>query len=89
MTIDLNNYEVTKKYIMTWFKANPHIKLTDAISQMAVATHCPCIAVEFFIAEEIGFTEELVKYLNSDIKNYCYPNILNQPVNSPFRELCD
>lgn len=90
MTIDLNNYTINKKYVLEWFRSNrDNVSLNDSISLMAVATHCPCIAVEFFLAEEIGFTEELIKYIASDMKSYCYPTILNQPANSPFRELCD
>ena len=87
MVIDLNNYKVTKQYILSWFRANrDKTSLIDTISMMAIATHCPCIAVEFFLAEEIGFTEELVGYIKNNMKHYCYPKVLNQPSNSPFLE---
>jgi len=84
MTIDLNHFSVHRKPVQDWCRNNPHIELKDAVAIWASSQKCPCICVAFYLAEEFGYTEELVKNINTLIKFYDYGQILGQKEGSPF-----
>lgn len=86
MKIDLNTYSINRKYIQNWYKHNKDkvSGVVEAVALQAPSIHCPCIVLTYFIAEDIGFTEEIVESIESLIKQYGYKEILNQPENSPL-----
>ena len=87
MLIDLDKYRAHKTYTQIWYRQNAHLGLSTAISIWAPSTHCPCIAVAFFIADDIGYTPELIRIIDILIKSYNYKRILGQGENSPYLTL--
>ncbi len=83
MVIDLNKYTVNKAFVIQWYKDNG--KDAEAtISIMACSIMVPCLVLAFYLAEEIGFTEELIRKIDILIKFYGYKKILNQQSDSPY-----
>lgn len=84
--VDLNRYSSNRIPFQDWYRENSHYGISMAISIWACGTHTPCLACAFYLAEDIGFTEEIVRLINIFIKEYDYTLIKNQPANSPFLE---
>jgi hypothetical protein len=84
MRIDLNHFSVHRKPVQDWYRNNTHIEMKDAVSMWAYGTQCPCICIAFYLCEEFGYTEEMVKKINTLIKFYDYRQILGQKEGSPF-----
>lgn len=87
MVLDLNIYAINRPYVQKWHRDNPHIGVSDVISILSCATHCPCAALAFYIAEDIGYNEGLVKLIDMFIKFYDYKAILGQSEGSPYRSI--
>ncbi len=51
---------------------------------MAPSIECPCIVVAFYLSEDIGWTLELMKAVDTLIKFYGYEEIKNQKEGSPY-----
>ena len=86
MQMDLNKYTVNRKFIQDGYKNSKSgfKNVGEAISIFASSTHCPCIILAFYLAESIGFTPDLVKFIDSQIKYYGYKEIYNQMPGSPY-----
>lgn len=85
MQLDLDTYaSSSKEAIQNWYRRHNDERITDIISIQAACTHCPCIVLAFYLAEDIGFTPELVRLIDIFIKSYGYTEIRNQPPDSPY-----
>jgi hypothetical protein len=84
MQLDLNTYSVNRIPIQDWYRWHGDQRITDIISIQAAGTHCPCIALAFYLAEDIGYTPELIRLIDIFIKDYGYTEILNQSLDSPY-----
>lgn len=90
MQLDLDTYaNSSKKSIQNWYRRHSDERITDIISIQAACTNCPCIALAFYLAEDIGFTPELIRLIDIFIKSNGYTKILNQPPNSPYLTMND
>lgn len=86
MTLDLQTYIVNKSYVQQWYRESHDKNISNAVSILASATQTPCIALAFYLAEELGFISEIVSMIERLVGFYDYKFIENQPDNSPFRE---
>lgn len=89
MRLDLNKYIVNRSIIQ-----DLHIKSIDKnaerlVSIFACSSHCPCVALLFYLAEQDGYTPELVGLIDMFIKFYGYTQIVGQLGDSPFLYLED
>ena len=88
MKIDLNTYIINKPFVQKWHQENGK-DVSSTLSIIATSSHCPLIALGFYISESIGWTEELKSIVEGYIKYYGYTKILGQPKDSPFLHLDD
>lgn len=80
MKIDLNKYVVNKNFVQHFYRINKEVYgLRGCISLCATSTGCPCIAVTFYLGEDIGFVPELIEIINRFIKFYGYTAIIGAP----------
>lgn len=86
MKIDLNRYSVNRPFIQKWYRDSDNKDISNAVSILSPATHTPCIAMCFFLAEQEGFSPEMVFLIDTLIRFYGYKQILNQPEGSPYME---
>jgi len=84
MEIDLNLYSHYSKFVKEWYARNSEQGTGWTIGILAASTFCPCIAIAFYLAEDLGFTPQLVNSINILIDSYGYKKILNQQPGSPF-----
>lgn len=84
MTIDLKKYAINRPFIQQWYKKNNNYDISKTISLHAAGMHCPCIALAFYLAEDIGYTPELIRIIDILIKTYDYTEIKNQLPGSPY-----
>ena len=87
MKIDLNNYLVHKEPIQKYWKnpKNHRLGLRHAISTWAANSHCPVIVLSFYLAEDLGYTPELIEIIDCLIDFYDYRKILGQSPDSPYK----
>ncbi len=84
MTLDLNTYSINRPYIQQWYRESVDKDISNAVSILASATQTPCIALCFYLAEDIGYNEEIVKIMDRLVQFYDYKHILNQQPDSPY-----
>jgi hypothetical protein len=87
MKIDLEHYSVHRKSIQMSYKESKLQDIGFFISMWCACSQFPCIVAAFFLAEDIGFTPELTKLIDSLIKTYHYDEILNQKLDSYYLTL--
>lgn len=81
MILDLEKYKVNRPFIKRYFKEKGGDPVY-AICLIAATIQCPIIALSFYLAEDIGFTPEIIKTIQGQIdRGYV---VVNQPENSPF-----
>jgi hypothetical protein len=84
MRLDLDTYAVNRKPIQGWYRSHSDQDIRSVIANWAISTHCPCIILCFFMAEDIGYTPELLQMIDSLSRFYGYTEILNQKEGSPY-----
>jgi hypothetical protein len=86
MKIDLKTYSINRKFIQNWYKNNKDksLDIGTIVSLCASATHCPCIALAHYLAEDIGYIPELTGLIDGFIKFYGYTEVLGQKEGSPY-----
>jgi hypothetical protein len=74
MKINISNYILNKPIVQGWWRRDKDIglDLPKCIAAYAVATHCPCIVIAHFIAEDIGYTPAINDQIESLTKFYGY-----------------
>ena len=81
MILDLDRFAINRKFIQTYYRekgGDPEY----AVSLMAATILCPIIVLAFYLAEDIGFTPELIKTIDYQMtRGY---TVINQPQNSPY-----
>lgn len=87
MHIDLDLYLINKPFVQYWYETNADKSINGAVSILAASTGCPCIALAFYLSEDLGFTPTLIHLINSLIEFYGYKEIAGQPNNSPYLDL--
>lgn len=87
MKIDLNKYAINKKPVQKWYKEHAEEGVNKSIGILGSSVHCPFICLAFYLAEDIGFTEELIQTIDSLIKFYGYTDIQGQKEGSPYMHL--
>ena len=86
MKLDLDKYSINRAYFQKWFRENGKGNATGAATMWAPTIHVPCAALGFYLAEDIGYTPELVQYIDNLIKFYGYTKISGQKEGSPYLE---
>jgi hypothetical protein len=77
--IDLNSYRATNfEYIKTWLANKPDSPIKELVSEIALATGVPVIAVSHFIGEIKGFTPELLASIERLKKFYGITEVVGQ-----------
>jgi hypothetical protein len=84
MEIDLNKYANNRTPVQNWYRDCNYDNISLAISIWAGGTMCPCICLAFYLAEDMGYTPELIRLINIFIKEYRYEKIHGQKSDSPF-----
>jgi hypothetical protein len=86
MQMDLNKYRVNAKFVQDFYQRNKdyYESIGKLISVCSGVTHCPYVALAFYLSESIGFIPEMVQTIDSQIKYYGYTEILGQSANSPY-----
>ena len=91
MRVDLDIYAINRQFIKNWYQScidrGAEVDIGKGISICAASTHCPCIAMAFYLSEELGFTKELTNTIDNLIKFYDYTEITGQKTNSPYLSL--
>jgi hypothetical protein len=82
--LNLDHYSVNRKFVQQWYRDNSHEEVGMAISILACATHCPAIVVAHYIAEEFGYTPEIMETIDRLTQFYGYKEIKNQILTSPY-----
>jgi hypothetical protein len=83
MTIDLDAYRVQKQAIVRAYKLAISKDVLEIICLTSPATHTANVVMAFYLAEEIGFTPELVEMITRLIKFYGYTSIKGAPESCP------
>ena len=86
MKIDLRKYAINRPIIQGWWRRDKDKgeELCKMIGFYAIGSHCPCIVVCFYIAEDIGYTDELCNTISKLAKFYGYTDVLGQLEGSPY-----
>lgn len=80
MKMDLNKYLINKSFIQNFYRKNKEIyTLGYTISLCGASTGCPCIALAFYLGEDIGFTQEILDTISRFAKNYEYTEFVGAP----------
>ena len=89
MKIDLSLYEVQRIPVKNWYRksADRNLSISFMVSMWAATNQCPAILVAFLLAEEIGFTPDIIRIIDILIKCYQYDEILGQSDESPYLTL--
>jgi hypothetical protein len=78
--IDLHKYVVNRDYIQRYYRKNKEIHdMGYAISLCAATTGCPCIALAFYLGEDIGYVPELLYIIDRLIKSGGYTGVIGMP----------
>lgn len=83
MLIDLMAYRVQKKEIIRAYNIATVKDVLEIICVTSPSIHTANVILGFYLAEEIGFTPELVVMIESLIKFYGYMTIKGAPDNMP------
>jgi hypothetical protein len=83
MLIDLDSYRVQKKEIIRAYDIATVKDVLEIICVTSPAIHTANVVLGFYLAEEIGFTPELVVMIKRLIKFYGYSTIKGAPENMP------
>lgn len=86
MKIDLNTYAINKPFIQKKNKESPG-KIRDTLTMVSASTHCALICLVFYLAEDLGWTDELKELADGYIKFYGYTKIIGQLSDSPYLHL--
>lgn len=73
--LDINQYRARYKDLEKVLKMNPEKNRIDWLGELAFITFCHIIAVECFIMEIEGETEEMINKIKRDMKFYGYDSI--------------
>jgi hypothetical protein len=85
MQLDLNKYRVNKLFILTQYqKTKDRYSISDILSMASSTTHCPLLALNFYLSESIGYIPELIVIIDRLIAFYGYTEILGQSPDSPY-----
>lgn len=86
MELDLNTYMVNKKPFQRYYHKNKdrNDSISNMISIWSSSTFCPCIVLAFYLAEDIGYTAEIIRLIDIFVRTYEYKLILNQQEGSPY-----
>lgn len=84
MKVDITKYEANKAAIQRWYRSKGQGNLVDFIPMVSCSTMVPCIVVAFYLAEIIGFTPDMISYIQSLIAFYGYTQIVGKPDNCPI-----
>lgn len=87
MTIDLNKTRVQASFMRRIYHRDTVKDANKRVSEIAGAVQTPCIALAFYLAEDIGYTPELTFLIDTLIKFYRYDQILGQKEDSPYLHL--
>lgn len=83
MIIDLTRYRVQKQEIVRAHNRSNGKSLLEMICLASPGTHTPNVVLCFYLAEDIGFTKEIVEIIERLIKFYGYTSIKGAPDNMP------
>jgi len=86
--MNLNHYITAKKEIQSWFLRQENMKPVYCISLISATSHVPAIVCAFWIGEVADWPEEVLKNIESLIRdyNYTYENIKGIPDSYPGRK---
>jgi hypothetical protein len=84
MKLDLNRYRVNAPLIQKVCQNSPESDISDLISEFAVGSHCPLVALYFYVGEGLGYTQEITGVIDRLSKFYGYTEIINQLEGSPY-----
>ena len=80
MKMDLNKYTANKKFIQNFYKKNKNLRDVEyCVSICAATINCPCIALAFYLGEDIGFTSEILDLIVRLSKSSGYDEFINAP----------
>jgi len=80
MKINLNQYVLNRPIVQSWWRKDKELTqdpeaLSKAIAAYAVATHCPCVAIAHYIAEDIGYNQILLDKIAMLMAFYGYTDV--------------
>lgn len=84
MKMDLDKYSINRSIIQKEYDRSGVKSIRDFLSIWSASTHCPLICMAFYLAEEIGYTPELIDIIDSTVKFYGYTEVLGQKEGSPY-----
>lgn len=80
MKLDLTKYVVNRNFVQNFYRTNKEVYgLGNSISLCATTTGCPCVAVAFYLGEDIGFTPEIIETIDRFAKFYGYTEFVGVP----------
>jgi hypothetical protein len=83
VTIDIDVYKVNKDFIIRYARNQGKENPRAAIAMLAQTLMVPAIAVAYWIAEEYGYPEDIMKTVDGLVRFYGYTEIRNKPSGSP------
>lgn len=81
--MNINHYLNTKKDVQNLFFLQRWGSNVEKISMISVCCHIPVIACLFFVGEALDWPEDILKNIDSIIKDYNYKNIEGIPDSYP------
>lgn len=83
MLIDLNSYRIQKREIIRAYGIATNKDLREIICVTSPAIHTANVILAFYLAEEIGWSPELIEIVQGLVKFYGYATIKGAPDDMP------
>lgn len=83
MTIDIGGFDASKHIVLNYFHGKGGGDIQRTVSQMAQATHIPCIVIAHWLGVETNWHPDCMKTIKRLKDFYGYTEMLNRPAGSP------